>query len=86
VAKILATQYESTSTGGGETPTPSIGSTGETPTITQPMSQQPTTPGTNFDAQGNVIGGGAMKAYVVETEITNKQTTVNRLQSQAEFG
>lgn len=27
VAKILATQYESTSTGGGETPTPSIGST-----------------------------------------------------------
>jgi hypothetical protein len=86
VAKILATQYESTSTGGGETPTPSIGSTGETPTITQPMSQQATTPGTNFDAQGNVIGGGAMKAYVVETEITNKQTTVNRLQSQAEFG
>ena len=86
VAKILATQYESTSTGGGETPTPSIGSTGETPTITQPMAQQPTTPGTNFDAQGNVIGGGAMKAYVVETEITNKQTTVNRLQSQAEFG
>ena len=86
VAKILATQYESTSTGGGETPSPSIGSTGETPTITQPMAQQPTTPGTNFDAQGNVIGGGAMKAYVVETEITNKQTTVNRLQSQAEFG
>ena len=86
VAKILATQYESTSTGGGETPTPSIGSTGEPPTITQPMSQQPTTPGTNFDAQGNVIGGGPMKAYVVETEITNKQTTVNRLQSQAEFG
>jgi hypothetical protein len=86
VAKILATQYESTSTGGGETPTPSIGSTGETPTITQPMSQQPTTPGTNFDAQGNVIGGGSIKAYVVETEITNKQTTVNRLQSQAEFG
>ena len=86
VAKILATQYESTSTGGGETPSPSIGSTGETPTITQPMSQQPTTPGTNFDAQGNVIGGGSIKAYVVETEITNKQTTVNRLQSQAEFG
>lgn len=86
VAKILATQYESTSTGGGETPTPSIGSTGETPTITQPMSQQAQTPGTNFDAQGNVIGGGPMKAYVVETEITNKQTTVNRLQSQAEFG
>ena len=86
VAKILATQYESTSTGGGETPTPSIGSTGETPTITQPMAQQPTTPGTNFDAQGNVIGGGSIKAYVVETEITNKQTTVNRLQSQAEFG
>ena len=86
VAKILATQYESTSTGGGETPTPSIGSTGETPTITQPMAQQAQTPGTNFDAQGNVIGGGAMKAYVVETEITNKQTTVNRLQSQAEFG
>lgn len=86
VAKILATQYESTSTGGGETPSPSIGSTGETPTITQPMSQQPTTPGTNFDAQGNVIGGGPMKAYVVETEITNKQTTVNRLESQAQFG
>lgn len=86
VAKILATQYESTSTGGGEAPSPSLGSTGEPPTITQPMSQQPTTPGTNFDAQGNVIGGGAMKAYVVETEITNKQTTVNRLQSQAEFG
>lgn len=87
VAKILATQYESTSSGGGgEAPSPSIGSTGETPTITQPMSQQPTTPGTNFDAQGNVIGGGPMKAYVVETEITNKQTTVNRLQSQAEFG
>lgn len=86
VAKILATQYESTSTGGGETPTPSIGSTGETPTITQPMSQQAQTPGTNFDAQGNVIGGGSIKAYVVETEITNKQTTVNRLQSQAEFG
>jgi len=86
VAKILATQYESTSTGGGETPTPSIGSTGETPTITQPMAQQAQTPGTNFDAQGNVIGGGSIKAYVVETEITNKQTTVNRLQSQAEFG
>ena len=86
VAKILATQYESTSTGGGEAPSPSLGSTGEPPTITQPMTQQPTTPGTNFDAQGNVIGGGAMKAYVVETEITNKQTTVNRLQSQAEFG
>jgi hypothetical protein len=86
VAKILATQYESTSTGGGETPSPSLGSTGEPPTITQPMSQQAQTPGTNFDAQGNVIGGGAMKAYVVETEITNKQTTVNRLQSQAEFG
>ena len=86
IAKILATQYESTSTGGGETPSPSLGSTGEPPTITQPMSQQPTTPGTNFDAQGNVIGGGAMKAYVVETEITNKQTTVNRLQSQAQFG
>lgn len=87
VAKILATQYESTSSGGGaEAPSPSIGSTGETPTITQPMAQQPTTPGTNFDAQGNVIGGGPMKAYVVETEITNKQTTVNRLQSQAEFG
>jgi hypothetical protein len=86
VAKILATQYESTSTGGGEAPSPSLGSTGEPPTITQPMSQQAQTPGTNFDAQGNVIGGGAMKAYVVETEITNKQTTVNRLQSQAEFG
>lgn len=87
VAKILATQYESASSGGGaEAPSPSIGSTGETPTITQPMAQQPTTPGTNFDAQGNVIGGGPMKAYVVETEITNKQTTVNRLQSQAEFG
>jgi len=87
VAKILATQYESTSTGGGEAPTPSIGSTGETPTITQPMAQQPTTPGTNFDAQGNAIGGGmGMKAYVVETEITNKQTTVNRLQNQAQFG
>ena len=86
IAKILATQYESTSTGGGETPSPSLGNTGEPPTITQPMAQQPTTPGTNFDAQGNVIGGGAMKAYVVETEITNKQTTVNRLQSQAEFG
>lgn len=86
IAKILATQYESTSTGGGEAPSPSLGSTGEPPTITQPMAQQPTTPGTNFDAQGNVIGGGAMKAYVVETEITNKQTTVNRLQSQAEFG
>ena len=86
VAKILATQYESTSTGGGEAPSPSLGSTGEPPTITQPMAQTTTTPGTNFDAQGNVIGGGAMKAYVVETEITNKQTTVNRLQSQAEFG
>jgi hypothetical protein len=86
IAKILATQYESTSTGGGETPSPSLGSTGEPPTITQPMAQTTTTPGTNFDAQGNVIGGGAMKAYVVETEITNKQTTVNRLQSQAEFG
>jgi hypothetical protein len=86
VAKILATQYESTSTGGGEAPSPSIGNTAETPTITQPMAQQAQTPGTNFDAQGNVIGGGAMKAYVVETEITNKQTTVNRLQSQAEFG
>jgi hypothetical protein len=86
VAKILATQYESTSTGGGETPTPSIGSTGETPTITQPMAQQAQTPGTNFDAQGNVIGGGSIKAYVVETEITNKQTTVNRLESQAQFG
>jgi len=86
VAKILATQYESTSTGGGEAPSPSLGSTGEPPTITQPMAQQAQTPGTNFDAQGNVIGGGAMKAYVVETEITNKQTTVNRLQSQAEFG
>lgn len=86
VAKILATQYESTSTGGGEAPTPSIGSTSETPTITQPMAQQPTTPGTNFDAQGNVIGGGSIKAYVVETEITNKQTTVNRLESQAQFG
>jgi|694.fasta_scaffold02834_7 hypothetical protein len=86
VAKILATQYESTSTGGGEAPSPSLGSTGEPPTITQPMAQQAQTPGTNFDAQGNVIGGGPMKAYVVETEITNKQTTVNRLQSQAEFG
>jgi hypothetical protein len=86
VAKILATQYESTSTGGGEAPSPSLGSTGEPPTITQPMAQQAQTPGTNFDAQGNVIGGGTMKAYVVETEITNKQTTVNRLQSQAEFG
>jgi len=86
VAKILATQYESTSTGGGEAPTPSIGNTAETPTITQPMAQQAQTPGTNFDAQGNVIGGNPMKAYVVETEITNKQTTVNRLQSQAEFG
>ena len=88
IAKIASAKFE----GGGSAPTAdtNIGgntmTTAEPPTITQPMSQQPTTPGTNFDAQGNVIGGGAMKAYVVETEITSKQTTVNRLQSQAEFG
>lgn len=50
------------------------------------MAQQHSITGTNFDAQGNVIGGGSIKAYVVETEITNKQTTVNRLESQAQFG
>ena len=88
IAKIASAKFE----GGGSAPSGdtntggSTMSTAEPPTITQPMAQQPTTPGTNFDAQGNVIGGGAMKAYVVETEITNKQTTVNRLQSQAEFG
>ena len=88
IAKIASAKFE----GGGSAPTAdtNIGgntmTTAEPPTITQPMAQQAQTPGTNFDAQGNVIGGGAMKAYVVETEITNKQTTVNRLQSQAEFG
>jgi len=88
IAKIASAKFE----GGGSAPSgdtntsTSTMSTAEPPTITQPMAQQPTTPGTNFDAQGNVIGGGPMKAYVVETEITNKQTTVNRLQSQAEFG
>jgi hypothetical protein len=87
IAKIASSKFE----GGGsapttETPNTSAMNTAEPPTITQPMAQQATTPGTNFDAQGNVIGGGPMKAYVVETEITNKQTTVNRLQSQAEFG
>jgi hypothetical protein len=89
IAKIAGSKYEGkgedvkVDTGGG------AGggmSTAEPPTITQPIGSTATTPGTNFDAQGNVIGGGAMKAYVVETEITNKQTTVNRLQSQAEFG
>jgi hypothetical protein len=87
IAKIASSKFE----GGGsapttETPNTSAMNTAEPPTITQPIAQTATTPGTNFDAQGNVIGGGAMKAYVVETEITNKQTTVNRLQSQAEFG
>lgn len=89
IAKIASSQYEGkgedvkVDTGGG------AGggmSTAEVPTITQPIASTSTTPGTNFDSQGNVIGGGPMKAYVVETEITNKQTTVNRLQSQAEFG
>jgi len=89
IAKIAGSKYEGkgedvkVDTGGG---TGGGMSTAEPPTITQPMAQTATTPGTNFDAQGNVIGGGPMKAYVVETEITNKQTTVNRLQSQAEFG
>lgn len=88
IAKIASAKFE----GGGSAPTAdtNIGgntmTTAEPPTITQPIASTAQTPGTNFDAQGNVIGGGPMKAYVVETEITNKQTTVNRLESQAQFG
>lgn len=90
--KVGATKFDGGSTSSADTggiASPSLGGGGGQ---SQPSMEAPrTTPTTGLDEQGRVINRdsgeqGAFRAYVVESEITDKQKRVNRLQNQASFG
>ena len=89
ITAIAAKQFQP-SGGDTATPSPSIGGIGggdSAPNTSAPR----TTPTTGLDEQGRVINRdsgeqGAFRAYVVESEMTDKQKRVNRLQNQASFG
>jgi hypothetical protein len=88
IALIASKKYEPQG-GGGDTSVPQIslgsGGGGATPTTQAPTTQAQ--PFTRLDEEGNVTGGsGMVKAYVVESEMSDKQKRVSKLETQAQFG
>lgn len=86
IAKIASTQYQSSGGGGGSSSAPPITSAGSG---SAPSTQAPSTgslqPFTRLNEDGSVKNG-QIKAYVVESDMTDKQKRVGRLEGQASFG
>lgn len=85
VAIIAKTQFGSTG-GGGNGPSPGGGSA---PSIQSPQSQQNafTTQSTsvNQNQSGQFTGFGPIKAYVLETEISDSQSTIRSIQERTTY-
>lgn len=90
VAKIASTQFNPSGGGGGATPTISTPTSGvpSAPTISTPNNN---ISGTQFDEQGNTIRPQTaqptvtVKAQVVESDMTEIQTTVQKYKTQSTF-
>lgn len=88
IAKISKAKFEPGASSIGDTSAPSInfGGGGNT---SAPNTQAPTTnsqPFTRLDESGRNQGLPTIKAYVVESEMTDKQKRVGKLEGQASFG
>lgn len=86
IATIATKQFQPN--GGGDTsaPTVNLGSVGggESPTTSAPTTQ--VQPFTRLDEQGRNQSIPMVKAYMVESEVTESQKRVGRLEGQASFG
>jgi hypothetical protein len=88
IAKIAATQFDTTSVGGGENNTPDLSSGGNMDAInTSPNGIQPST---QLDENGNVISNQnnnqqPIQAYMVESQATSVQNNVAMIESSMTF-
>jgi hypothetical protein len=85
-AKIAGQQFNEGGGGGGGSVSASVGSAATAappvPSINTPQNTPPTT---QFDENGKNLNQPIVKAQVVETELTEKQNGVARLENQAKF-
>ena len=86
ITTIATKQYQPS--GGGDTSLPSVSGNVGGGNVSAPNTQAPTTgsqPFTRLDESGRNQSMPTVKAYVVESEMTDKQKRVGRLESQASF-
>jgi len=86
ITTIATKQYQPS--GGGDTSLPSVSGNVGGGNVSAPNTQAPTTgsqPFTRLDESGRNQSLPTVKAYVVESEMTDKQKRVGRLESQASF-
>lgn len=85
-AKIASQQFNEGGGGGGGGASASVGSAATAaPPVPSINTPQNTPPSTQFDEQGKNLNQPIVKAQVVETELTEKQSGVARLENQAKF-